>query len=141
MQHVAMRATRNFVEWQTFIHRGNLCDDLCATNEIQLIINYRQQSQCELCDASDVEKSHNIENAIDGTHSWWQSPTLAMNKEYEFVTIDVDLRQVRVALDLISFKSDKSLLMILHKREADHFKKCSMTNKISFLPLYFSFKG
>jgi hypothetical protein len=37
---------------------------------------------------------HPITNAIDGTHSWWQSPSLAMGKEYEYVTIDIDLKQV-----------------------------------------------
>jgi hypothetical protein len=56
---------------------------------------FRQQSHCELCDASDEELRHPIENAIDGSHSWWQSPTLAMGKEFEYVTIDIDLRQVR----------------------------------------------
>ncbi|CRK93551.1 CLUMA_CG007084, isoform A [Clunio marinus] len=53
----------------------------------------RQQTQCELCDANDPEASHPITNAIDGTHSWWQSPTLASGKQFEFVTIDIDLKQ------------------------------------------------
>ena len=54
----------------------------------------RQQSQCELCDASDPELSHPTTNAVDGTHSWWQSPSLAAGKQFEFVTIDIDLKQV-----------------------------------------------
>ncbi|KAG5676021.1 hypothetical protein PVAND_005876 [Polypedilum vanderplanki] len=58
------------------------------------IYSPRQQSMCELCDASDIDSSHPIENAIDGTHSFWQSPTLAMGSEYEFVTIDIDLGQI-----------------------------------------------
>jgi hypothetical protein len=58
------------------------------------IYSPRQQSMCELCDASDPEASHPIENAIDGTHAFWQSPTLATGSHYEFVTIDIDLGQV-----------------------------------------------
>lgn len=55
----------------------------------------RQQANCELCIASDLEKSHPITNAIDGTSSWWQSPSLLMGKQYEYITIDIDLNQVR----------------------------------------------
>ena len=50
---------------------------------------------CELCDSSDPGFSHSVTNAIDGTHSFWQSPSLAAGNQYEFVTIDIDLGQVR----------------------------------------------
>ena len=51
---------------------------------------------CEYCDSSDPNLSHPITNAIDGSHSFWQSPSLAVHNEYEFVTIDIDLGQVRI---------------------------------------------
>lgn len=57
---------------------------------------YRQQSMCEFCDSSDPDLSHPITNAIDGSHSFWQSPSLAVDNENEFVTIDIDLGQVRI---------------------------------------------
>jgi len=59
---------------------------------------YRQQSMCEFCDSSDPDLSHPIRNAIDGSHSFWQSPSLAVDNAHEFVTIDIDLGQVRIYL-------------------------------------------
>uniref|UniRef100_A0AC35TJJ8 Laminin subunit alpha-2 n=1 Tax=Rhabditophanes sp. KR3021 TaxID=114890 RepID=A0AC35TJJ8_9BILA len=49
--------------------------------------------QCDYCDANNKYKRHPIENAIDGTSAWWQSPTLANGFEYEKVNIVLDLRQ------------------------------------------------
>ncbi|KAG1688573.1 Laminin subunit alpha-1 [Nymphon striatum] len=48
------------------------------------------------CDAEhvDTSKRHPISNAIDGTDSWWQSPSLEHGRRYEWVTITVDLKQV-----------------------------------------------
>ncbi|XP_050712288.1 laminin subunit alpha-1-like isoform X2 [Eriocheir sinensis] len=52
--------------------------------------------QCGVCDAlsPDPSRRHPITNAIDGTNSWWQSPTLAAGRWYEWVTITIDLKQV-----------------------------------------------
>nr|XP_053638426.1 laminin subunit alpha-1-like [Cherax quadricarinatus] len=52
--------------------------------------------QCGVCDARspDPTRQHPITNAIDGTHSWWQSPTLAAGRKYQWVTITLDLEQV-----------------------------------------------
>jgi hypothetical protein len=66
---------------------------------------YRQQSMCEFCDSSEPDLSHPIINAIDGTHSFWQSPSLAMGSEYEFITIDIDLGQVRIFFKFESIKN------------------------------------
>ncbi|XP_038056132.1 laminin subunit alpha-2-like [Patiria miniata] len=53
-------------------------------------------AQCQLCDvySQDPTQRHWIYNAIDGTNSWWQSPTLANGKHYHWVTITLDLQQV-----------------------------------------------
>lgn len=40
---------------------------------------------------------HPISNAIDGTNNWWQSPSIQNGREYHWVTITLDLRQVRQA--------------------------------------------
>ncbi|XP_035219316.1 laminin subunit alpha-1-like, partial [Stegodyphus dumicola] len=52
------------------------------------------QEQCGVCDARSSDKKHPIENAIDGTNRWWQSPTLQNGKQYEWITITLDLKQV-----------------------------------------------
>ncbi|XP_068083310.1 laminin subunit alpha-1 [Anabrus simplex] len=51
-----------------------------------------REPQCGVCDTA--TKSHPITNAIDGTPSWWQSPTLASGPQFEWVTITLDLKQV-----------------------------------------------
>ncbi|XP_015910992.1 laminin subunit alpha-1 isoform X2 [Parasteatoda tepidariorum] len=58
--------------------------------------NRESQDQCGVCDAKSTsqDKKHPIENAIDGTNRWWQSPTLQNGKHYEWVTITLDLKQV-----------------------------------------------
>ncbi|KAG8183116.1 hypothetical protein JTE90_024425 [Oedothorax gibbosus] len=54
------------------------------------------QDQCRVCDAKspNEDKKHPIENAIDGTNRWWMSPTLQNGKQYEWITITLDLKQV-----------------------------------------------
>lgn len=53
-------------------------------------------TQCGICDASIPDKSHPIEHAIDGSNRWWQSPTLHHGKQFEYVTITLDLKQVKI---------------------------------------------
>jgi hypothetical protein len=65
---------------------------------------------CEFCDSSDPVLSHPITNAIDGTHSFWQSPSLAVDSAHEFVTIDIDLGQVRNYSVSINHYFDQSTL-------------------------------
>lgn len=68
--------------------------------------------------------SHPITNAIDGSHSWWQSPTLAQGKEYEFVTIDIDLKQVSDKLQ-ISMSSACNVINIESNYKVDSDEKSS----------------
>uniref|UniRef100_A0A182YPN4 Laminin N-terminal domain-containing protein n=1 Tax=Anopheles stephensi TaxID=30069 RepID=A0A182YPN4_ANOST len=53
-------------------------------------------SQCGICDANnpDPEKRHPITNIVDGTNSWWQSPTLQKGAKNDRVTINLDLGQL-----------------------------------------------
>lgn len=52
--------------------------------------------QCRVCDLNSNKRKerHPIENAIDGTKSWWQSPSIANGMQYHWVTITLDLGQV-----------------------------------------------
>ncbi|XP_076023918.1 laminin subunit alpha-2 [Genypterus blacodes] len=52
--------------------------------------------QCRICNqrSSKPLESHPIEYAIDGTNRWWQSPSIKNGREYHYVTITVDLKQV-----------------------------------------------
>ena len=57
------------------------------------------QIQCGIClgsatDPTGQGDAHPIGNAIDGTHRWWQSPTIANGWNYNWVTITLDLKQV-----------------------------------------------
>lgn len=56
------------------------------------------KSRCSVCEnfGSDPGKKHSINFALDGTNKWWQSPPLYYGQQYEFVTIVIDLKQVRV---------------------------------------------
>lgn len=72
-----------------------------------MFINYRSRApQCGVCDAfsDDLDKKHPISHAIDGSNRWWQSPTLHHGKEYERVSITLDLGQVRFYKILFDFK-------------------------------------
>ncbi|XP_043081584.1 laminin subunit alpha-1 [Puntigrus tetrazona] len=52
--------------------------------------------QCRICDASsqNPKEQHPISNAIDGTNQWWQSPSIKNGRQFHWVTITLDLRQV-----------------------------------------------
>ncbi|OXB73578.1 UNVERIFIED_CONTAM: hypothetical protein H355_003880 [Colinus virginianus] len=39
-------------------------------------------------------EQHPISSAIDGTNNWWQSPSIQNGRQYHWVTITLDLRQV-----------------------------------------------
>nr|XP_035961897.1 laminin subunit alpha-1 isoform X1 [Halichoerus grypus] len=55
-----------------------------------------RNAQCRICDANSAnpKERHPISNAIDGTNNWWQSPSIQNGREYHWVTITLDLRQV-----------------------------------------------
>lgn len=52
---------------------------------------------CGVCDgqSSDPGRRHPPSAIVDGTEQWWQSPTLATGQQYEWVTVTLDLKQVR----------------------------------------------
>ncbi|XP_031295017.2 laminin subunit alpha-1 isoform X1 [Camelus dromedarius] len=55
-----------------------------------------RNAQCRVCDShsANPKERHPISNAIDGTNNWWQSPSIQNGREYHWVTITLDLRQV-----------------------------------------------
>uniref|UniRef100_A0A6J0SY58 Laminin subunit alpha-3 n=1 Tax=Pogona vitticeps TaxID=103695 RepID=A0A6J0SY58_9SAUR len=59
---------------------------------------------CDYCNAADPNKAHPINNAIDGTERWWQSPSLSLGLKYDEVDVTLDLGQLfHVAYVLIKF--------------------------------------
>ncbi|XP_037085132.1 laminin subunit alpha-2-like isoform X2 [Pollicipes pollicipes] len=58
-------------------------------------IVYMTDDDCQICDAfsSDAGRRHPIENIIDGTDAWWQGPTLEQGMQYQWITIEIDLKQ------------------------------------------------
>ncbi|TSK16092.1 Laminin subunit alpha-1 [Bagarius yarrelli] len=52
--------------------------------------------QCRICDANSTnpKEQHPITYAIDGTNQWWQSPSIKNGRQFHWVTITLDLRQV-----------------------------------------------
>lgn len=69
-----------------------------------------------MCDArsTNEEKKHSIENAIDGTNRWWMSPTLQNGKNYEWITITLDLKQVRDKILIIRINFNEFLQFIVY---------------------------
>ncbi|KAM8822118.1 laminin subunit alpha-1 isoform 2-T2 [Synchiropus picturatus] len=51
---------------------------------------------CPKCDANSVltKERHPITNAIDGTNEWWQSPSIKNGRQFHWVTITLDLKQI-----------------------------------------------
>lgn len=47
---------------------------------------YFHMPQCDICDANTANKNHPIDNVIDGTWRWWQSPTLSNGLAFEKVS-------------------------------------------------------
>ncbi|KAM6964872.1 laminin subunit alpha-2 [Aplochiton taeniatus] len=52
--------------------------------------------QCRVCNLDSTRnfERHPIQNAIDGTNRWWQSPSIKNGMDYHYVTITLDLQQV-----------------------------------------------
>ncbi|KAM8731402.1 laminin subunit alpha-1 isoform 1-T1 [Acanthopagrus schlegelii] len=51
---------------------------------------------CPKCDANSVlsKERHPITNAIDGTNQWWQSPSIKNGRQFHWITITLDLKQI-----------------------------------------------
>ena len=56
----------------------------------------RDRLHCDVCDSHSrsPDDAHPVTNAVDGSNSWWQSPTITKGQMYNWVTITLDLRQV-----------------------------------------------
>ncbi|XP_031440246.1 laminin subunit alpha-1 isoform X2 [Clupea harengus] len=55
-----------------------------------------RNSQCRTCDANSAnpKEQHPIAYAIDGTNQWWQSPSIKNGRQFHWIDITLDLRQV-----------------------------------------------
>uniref|UniRef100_A0A6Q2WY45 Laminin, alpha 1 n=1 Tax=Esox lucius TaxID=8010 RepID=A0A6Q2WY45_ESOLU len=55
-----------------------------------------RNSQCRTCNAQspNPKEQHPITNTIDGTNGWWQSPSIKNGRQFHWVTLTLDLRQV-----------------------------------------------
>ncbi|XP_058485060.1 laminin subunit alpha-1 isoform X1 [Solea solea] len=51
---------------------------------------------CPKCDANSVlsKERHPITNAIDGTNQWFQSPSIKNGRQFHWITISLDLKQI-----------------------------------------------
>ncbi|XP_028288319.1 laminin subunit alpha-1 [Parambassis ranga] len=51
---------------------------------------------CPKCDAGSAlsKERHPITNAIDGTNQWWQSPSIKNGRQFHWVTVTLDLKQI-----------------------------------------------
>ncbi|XP_069368064.1 laminin subunit alpha-1 isoform X2 [Paralichthys olivaceus] len=51
---------------------------------------------CPRCDANSVlsKERHPITNIIDGTNQWWQSPSIKNGRQFHWITITLDLKQI-----------------------------------------------
>uniref|UniRef100_A0A672HAX3 Laminin, alpha 1 n=1 Tax=Salarias fasciatus TaxID=181472 RepID=A0A672HAX3_SALFA len=51
---------------------------------------------CPRCDANSVlpKERHPITNAIDGTNQWWQSPSIKNGRQFHWITVTLDLKQI-----------------------------------------------
>lgn len=74
---------------------------------------------CFVCDARSPEpsKKHPIENVIDGGEAFWQSPSLAHGMKYDYVTITLDLKQVRFSRQSLEICLGK----VQHPHHLDEF--------------------
>lgn len=73
----------------------------CGEDGPETFCKPSDSSRCAVCDSRspDQNKRHNITNVLNPDPTkWWQSPTLANDNRYEFVTIILDLKQVSLIL-------------------------------------------
>lgn len=67
-------------------------EEYCKMIEMQKI-----KTQCGICDSKspDATKGHPITHILSESTSTWQSPTLENGLQYNWVTVTLDLKQVR----------------------------------------------
>lgn len=67
-----------------------MCVCACASASARVHVSTSSQLSAFVC-----TERHPIEYATDGTNRWWQSPSIKNGMEYHYVTITLDLKQVR----------------------------------------------
>lgn len=83
----------------------------CGDDGPETFCKPAESSRCAVCDSRspDPHKRHNVNQALDSSPSrWWQSPSLARGDQFEYITIVLDLKQVRrcfffLSLSLFSY--------------------------------------
>lgn len=76
----------------------------CGEDGPETFCKPSESSRCAVCDSRspDLGKRHNISNVLNSNPGrWWQSPTLAKGDHYEYVTILLDLKQVRFLFNIL----------------------------------------
>ncbi|KAK3929045.1 Laminin subunit alpha [Frankliniella fusca] len=86
-------------------------------------INLIQGQVCDHCDASDAEKRHPAEYAVDGFETWWQSPPLSRGMKYNEVNLTIDLGQTfHVAYVFIKMANSPRPAVWVLERSTDNGK-------------------
>ncbi|XP_043080700.1 laminin subunit alpha-5 isoform X1 [Puntigrus tetrazona] len=82
-----------------------------------------QGQYCDICTSEDTNRAHPINNAIDGTERWWQSPPLSRSAKYNEVNVTLDLGQLfHVAYVLIKFANSPRPDLWVLERSVDFGK-------------------
>ncbi|XP_046707006.1 laminin subunit alpha-3-like [Silurus meridionalis] len=82
-----------------------------------------QGQYCDLCNANNPEKAHPVNNAIDGTERWWQSPPLSRGLRYNEINVTLDLGQLfHVAYIIVKFANSPRPDLWVLERSVDHGK-------------------
>lgn len=79
----------------------------CGEDGPETFCKPSESARCGVCDAQspDLGKRHNISNVLNpDPGKWWQSPTLARGNRFKYITIILDLKQVKFSfLNLFPF--------------------------------------
>uniref|UniRef100_UPI0035901A93 laminin subunit alpha-2-like n=1 Tax=Myxine glutinosa TaxID=7769 RepID=UPI0035901A93 len=87
-----------------------------------------RDSQCSFCNMNSLypTERHPITNAIDGTNSWWQSPSIQNGLQYHYVTITLDLQQSYTMAEEMDFEVKEFVeKMGLSAQDVELLRKCN----------------
>ncbi|XP_060769555.1 laminin subunit alpha-3-like isoform X2 [Neoarius graeffei] len=80
-----------------------------------------QGQYCDHCNANNPEKAHPVNNAIDGTERWWQSPPLSRGLRYNEINVTLDLGQLfHVAYIIVKFANSPRPDLWVLEHSVDH---------------------
>lgn len=100
--HAASMVGKSTARWWMHTRIGEW-DCVLPWVDLTLILFFYLRSrapQCGVCDgnSADPERTHPIWNCLDASSPlWWQSPTLSQGKQFEQITVTVDLGQVSLS--------------------------------------------